>query len=88
MKLPLPRRRGASVAAFVAGIAVVAALAVAPMQAATAAVACATPWSSSAVYTAGATVSHESVNYSAKWWTQNNVPGAEQWGPWELVKAC
>ncbi len=42
-------------------------------------------WSSSAVYTGGQRVSYNGAVYEAKWWTQNNVPGADQWGPWKLV---
>ncbi|MGN7704188.1 lytic polysaccharide monooxygenase [Cellulosimicrobium sp. ES-005] len=45
-------------------------------------------WSSTATYTGGAKVSHDGNIYEAKWWTLNNVPGAEQWGPWKLVGAC
>ncbi len=45
-------------------------------------------WSSTATYTGGAKVSHNGNIFEAKWWTQNNVPGAEQWGPWKLVGAC
>ena len=26
--------------------------------------------------------------YTAKWWTQNNVPGAEQYGPWQALGTC
>jgi chitinase len=42
-------------------------------------------WSSSAVYTGGQRVSYNGAVYEAKWWTQNNVPGSDQWGPWKLV---
>ncbi|GLS04577.1 hypothetical protein GCM10007860_17240 [Chitiniphilus shinanonensis] len=42
-------------------------------------------WSSTAVYTAGQEVTYQGSSYKAKWWTQGNVPGAEQWGPWQLV---
>ena len=45
-------------------------------------------WSSTATYTGGAKVSHNGNIFEAKWWTQNNVPGAEQWGPWKLIGAC
>src|SRR5690606_5779249 len=41
-------------------------------------------WSSTATYTGGARVAHEGNLYEAKWWTQGNVPGAEEWGPWKL----
>ncbi|WP_338043356.1 carbohydrate-binding protein, partial [Nonomuraea lactucae] len=41
---------------------------------------CAGPWSSSAVYTGGASVSHNGHNWSAKWWTQGDTPGsADVW---------
>ncbi|QLI83248.1 hypothetical protein HZU75_10745 [Chitinibacter fontanus] len=42
-------------------------------------------WSSSAVYNGGERVSYNGGVYEAKWWTQNNVPGADQWGPWKLI---
>ncbi|MCB7136136.1 lytic polysaccharide monooxygenase [Cellulosimicrobium marinum] len=45
-------------------------------------------WSASSVYTGGAKVSHNGNIFEAKWWTQNNTPGAEEWGPWKLVGAC
>ncbi|WP_435737280.1 lytic polysaccharide monooxygenase [Cellulosimicrobium sp. PMB13] len=45
-------------------------------------------WSASAVYTGGAKVSHDGNVYEAKWWTQNNVPGTEEWGPWKLTGTC
>jgi predicted chitinase len=41
---------------------------------------CASAWSSSAVYTGGATVSYNGHNWSARWWTQNETPGrADVW---------
>lgn len=40
-------------------------------------------WSSSSIYTAGDLVSYGGENYKAKWWTQGDIPGANQWGPWE-----
>ncbi|MEV7690827.1 carbohydrate-binding protein [Streptomyces bungoensis] len=49
---------------------------------------CRTAWSSSAVYTQGDEVSYGKHNWKAKWWTQNEVPGAAQWGPWEDEGAC
>jgi chitinase len=36
-------------------------------------------------YNAGAEVTYNGNVYRAKWWTQGNIPGAEEWGPWELV---
>ncbi|WP_198314428.1 glycoside hydrolase family 19 protein [Chitinibacter sp. GC72] len=44
----------------------------------------ATAWDSKTVYTGGQVVSYQGKDYKAKWWTQGNVPGTEQWGPWEL----
>ncbi|ACZ84908.1 glycoside hydrolase family 19 protein [Streptosporangium roseum] len=66
---------GKRVMAALAALAVAGVLAVvAPMSSASAA-ACATPWSSGAVYTGGAVASHNGHNWSAKWWTQNETPG-------------
>ncbi|MGO1180970.1 carbohydrate-binding protein, partial [Cellulosimicrobium funkei] len=45
-------------------------------------------WSATVAYTGGATVSYQGQSYRAKWWTQNNVPGAEQYGPWQALGAC
>ncbi|WP_373974391.1 glycosyl hydrolase family 18 protein [Chitinibacter sp. SCUT-21] len=42
-------------------------------------------WSSTAVYNGGQRVSYNGAVYEAKWWTQGNQPGADQWGPWKLV---
>ncbi|MDW5418593.1 glycoside hydrolase family 19 protein [Iodobacter sp. CM08] len=42
-------------------------------------------WSASSTYTAGNTATYKGQTWKAKWWTQGNMPGAEQWGPWELV---
>ncbi len=47
---------------------------------------CAAPWSSSAVYNGGAKVSHNGRNWSAKWWTQNEVPGTTD--VWADQGAC
>ncbi|MFI9648367.1 carbohydrate-binding protein [Streptomyces sp. NPDC052040] len=49
---------------------------------------CKSAWSSTAVYTAGNEVSYGGHNWKAKWWTQNEVPGAASWGPWEDEGAC
>ncbi|MDP9861003.1 MULTISPECIES: glycoside hydrolase family 19 protein [Streptosporangium] len=66
--------------AALAALAVAGVLAVVvPMSSASAA-SCATPWNSGAVYTGGAVASHNGHNWSAKWWTQNEVPGtADVW---------
>ncbi len=56
---------------------------------ASAAVACAPAWSSSAVYVKDNTVSYQARNYTAKWWTQGEVPTAGgQWGVWADQGAC
>ncbi|MET8536804.1 chitinase [Streptomyces sp. NPDC056653] len=46
-------------------------------------------WSSSAVYTAGNTVSYGGRTWKAKWWTQNETPGTTgEWGVWQDLGAC
>jgi len=42
-------------------------------------------WSGTAIYTGGEVVVYNGVKYKAKWWTQNNIPGTEEYGPWEVV---
>ena len=42
-------------------------------------------WQATSVYTAGQTASYNGRLYRAKWWTQSNIPGTEQWGPWEDI---
>ncbi|MFI5844492.1 chitinase [Catenuloplanes sp. NPDC051500] len=56
---------------------------------ANAAAACATAWNSSAIYVKDNVVSYQAHNYTAKWWTQNEVPTASgQWGVWADNGAC
>jgi chitinase len=43
-------------------------------------------WDAAKAYSAGEIVSYQGKTYKAKWWTQGNVPGTEQWGPWELIE--
>ncbi|WP_406164971.1 chitinase [Streptomyces sp. NBC_00996] len=50
--------------------------------------ACKTAWSSTAVYTVGNEVSYNKHNWKAKWWTQNEVPGTSEWGPWQDEGTC
>jgi chitinase/chitodextrinase len=46
-------------------------------------------WNRSAVYTANNTVSWNSHEWRAKWWTQGEEPGTTgQWGVWEDKGAC
>ncbi|GAA0977140.1 chitinase [Nocardiopsis tropica] len=66
--------------------ALAAVLAVLPAFSAQAATACATAWSSSAVYTGGSQASYNGRNYTAKWWTQNERPGASD--VWTDQGAC
>ncbi|MEV0913669.1 glycoside hydrolase family 19 protein [Streptomyces sp. NPDC049967] len=47
---------------------------------------CAPLWSSSTAYTAGGAVSHHGRNWTAKWWTQNENPGATT--VWADAGAC
>ncbi|MFF5442166.1 carbohydrate-binding protein [Streptomyces achromogenes] len=49
---------------------------------------CEPAWSATTAYTAGAEVSYGKHNWKAKWWTQNETPGASQWGPWQDEGAC
>ena len=43
------------------------------------------PWNSASVYVGGDLVIYKGQVYRAKWWTQGDMPGAQQWGPWEAV---
>jgi chitinase len=49
---------------------------------------CGTAWSATAVYTAGNEVGYNGHHWKAKWWTQNEKPGAAEWGPWADEGAC
>ncbi|MER6983734.1 chitinase [Streptomyces carpinensis] len=49
---------------------------------------CKAAWSATTAYTGGSEVSYNKHNWKAKWWTQNEVPGASQWGPWQDEGAC
>lgn len=81
------RRRTLSLAAAAAmtlGLAVAL-----PASPATAAPACASAWTSSAVYTGGTSASYNGHNWQAKWWTQGETPGTTgQWGVWSDQGAC
>jgi chitinase len=71
-------------------VAVVAVAAAAvPVVSASAAVACAPAWSSSTIYVKDNVVSYQAKNYTAQWWTQNEVPTASgEWGVWRNAVAC
>jgi predicted chitinase len=76
------------VLAFAAAAGVMLAGVVLPAHVALAA-ACAAPWSASAVYVGGNSVSHNGHNWGAKWWTQGEVPGTTgQWGVWRDDGVC
>ncbi|MEN9659414.1 MAG: hypothetical protein RL571_2879 [Pseudomonadota bacterium] len=45
----------------------------------------ASAWNAASTYAGGDAVSYAGKDWKAKWWTQGNVPSAEQLGPWELV---
>ena len=54
---------------------------------------CASPWSSTSVYTAGMTASLNGINYTANFWTQNQNPATNNGGPgsgqpWTSNGAC
>jgi chitinase/chitodextrinase len=60
-----------------------------PGAAATPAISCtADAWSASAVYVGGDQVSYGNHQWTAKWWTQGETPGAAEWGPWRDDGAC
>ncbi|MBC1605632.1 hypothetical protein HCJ39_13000 [Listeria rocourtiae] len=42
-------------------------------------------WKADAIYVNGDTAIYQGKTYKAKWWTQGDVPGVGEWGPWELV---
>jgi chitinase len=55
--------------------------------------ACDTPWSATAIYTAGMTATLGGENYVANWWTQNQSPATNSGGagsgqPWTATGAC
>lgn len=45
-------------------------------------------WSASSVYTGGAVVSYNDHSWTAKWWTQGDVPGANGQNVWTDNGAC
>ncbi|MFD8828505.1 glycoside hydrolase family 19 protein [Streptomyces sp. NPDC059605] len=63
-----------------------AASAAAPAPAASGTVRCAPLWNPSTAYSAGGTVSHHGRNWTARWWTLNENPGAT--GAWDDRGAC
>ncbi|WP_255992307.1 carbohydrate-binding protein [Chitinolyticbacter albus] len=50
---------------------------------------CHAAWASSAVYTGGQRVTHNGVNYEARWWTQGDNPAQSgDWGVWKNIGSC
>lgn len=45
-------------------------------------------WDASTTYTGGATVSYQGHRWTARWWTQGDVPGANAQDVWTDVGAC
>jgi chitinase len=85
--MKLKKKYAAALAVVLAAAGVGTTLVLAP--GASAAIACAPAWSSSAVYVKDNSVSYQSKNYTAKWWTQGEVPSASgQWGVWADKGAC
>ncbi len=49
----------------------------------------AAPWSASAIYVAGNTVSYGGHTWKAKWWTTGETPGTTgEWGVWQDLGPC
>lgn len=63
--------------AFLAALAAAVGLAIlVPLSSPASAATCASAWNASSVYTGGMAASYNSHNWSAKWWTQGETPGA------------
>ncbi|GAB3645309.1 glycoside hydrolase family 19 protein [Glycomyces tarimensis] len=86
MLLRQRRRLLALIGAFVLAASLAAGL---PSLTANAQVACAAPWNSGSVYTAGDVASHNGQNWTAQWWTQGETPGTTgEWGVWRDAVPC
>jgi predicted chitinase len=81
----VPRKRLVISLAFAATV--TGALAVVLPMASASAASCAAPWSSGTVYTGGVAASYNGHNWSAKWWTQNEIPGGAS-GVWADQGTC
>ncbi|TJZ73034.1 carbohydrate-binding protein [Chitiniphilus eburneus] len=50
---------------------------------------CYQAWTSGGVYTGGARVTYNGVNYEARWWTQGDNPAQSgEWGVWKNIGNC
>jgi predicted chitinase len=75
------------VLAFLTALAVAIGLAIlVPLASTASAATCAPAWSSSSIYTGGESASYNGDNWSAKWWTQGETPGAAD--VWADQGAC
>lgn len=50
--------------------------------------AAASAWDATTVYVGGDLATYGGHLQRAAWWTLGDVPGADQWGPWEIVPGC
>ncbi|SFB48592.1 Predicted chitinase [Amycolatopsis marina] len=78
----------ARIKAGLAAMAVAAAMAVVLPTSPAAAADCAQAWNSSTAYWGGTTVSYGGHNWSAKWWTQNEIPSTGGSGVWADQGSC
>ncbi|WNG42741.1 chitinase [Archangium minus] len=45
-------------------------------------------WSPTQVFVRDDKATYGGKLWRAKWWTQNEIPGASEWGPWEAIGSC
>ena len=46
------------------------------------------PWEANTIYTPPDEVLYNGDKWRAKWWTKGDIPGADEWGPWENLGGC
>ncbi|MEO9324504.1 glycosyl hydrolase family 18 protein [Nocardioides sp. C4-1] len=88
IRRPSPRTAVTALAAAAGMVVAAAVAAVVPMSASTAAEACVAPYGAGTVYTGGQQASHQGHNWTAKWWTQGEVPSTGGSGVWTDAGAC
>lgn len=84
----MARKRLMAIVASVGIAAAATTAALLPMTASNAAEACVTAYSNSVVYTGGQRASYQGKNWTAKWWTQGEVPSTGGTGVWADNGAC
>ncbi len=84
----MPRKRLLAIVVTIGTVLAGAAAAIIPMTASNAAAACAASYNNSTVYTGGITVSYNSHNWLAKWWTQYETPSTGGSGVWQDNGTC